>query len=133
MTAVQSFPTTPFTTHKIDLGHRIPEPEFPGLPNETLNEQDRPSSVDHQTNDPFELQSQYAYTPSKIKVFTIGAGFSGLLMAHKFQHRFPDMREIVDHTIFEARSDIGGTWLANHYPGVQCDVPAHIYVSAAMD
>ncbi|EWG44884.1 hypothetical protein FVEG_05851 [Fusarium verticillioides 7600] len=79
------------------------------------------------TADPFALSQEYAYTPRKIKVFTIGAGFSGLLMAHKFQHRFPEMEDIVDHTIFEARSDIGGTWLANNYPGVQCDVPSHIY------
>lgn len=49
-------------------------------------------------------------------------------MAHKFQHRFPEMREIVEHKIFDMRDDVGGTWLANHYPGVQCDVPAHIYV-----
>lgn len=79
--------------------------------------------------DPFKLASEYAYTPRKIKVITIGAGFSGLLMAHKFQHRFPEMRDIVEHKIFEARSDVGGTWLVNDYPGVQCDVPAHIYVS----
>ncbi|KAI8280842.1 putative sterigmatocystin biosynthesis monooxygenase stcW [Colletotrichum sp. SAR11_240] len=62
-----------------------------------------------------------------MKVFTIGAGFSGLLMAHKFQHRFPEMRDIVEHTVFEARSEVGGTWFINNYPGVQCDVPAHIY------
>src|SRR5690554_5735694 len=80
-------------------------------------------------DDAYTLRQEYAYTPRKIKVFTIGAGFSGLLMAHKFQHRFPEMQDIVEHTIFEARSDVGGTWLANHYPGVQCDVPAHIYVS----
>lgn len=82
--------------------------------------------------DPFTLSQEYAYTSRKIKVFTIGAGFSGLLMAHKFQHRFPEMEDIVDHTIFEARSDIGGTWLANNYPGVQCDVPSHIYVRLPM-
>lgn len=81
--------------------------------------------------DPFELSSQYAYTPRKIRVITIGAGFSGLIMAHKFQHRFPAMRAIVEHKIFESRSDVGGTWLANHYPGVQCDVPAHIYVGTS--
>ncbi|SPO01644.1 related to monooxigenase [Cephalotrichum gorgonifer] len=77
--------------------------------------------------DPFSLNKEFGYTPRNLKVFTIGAGFSGLLMAHKFQHRFPEMRDIVDHTIFEARADVGGTWLANNYPGVQCDVPAHIY------
>lgn len=75
------------------------------------------------------LNKEYAYKPRKLRVFTIGAGFSGLLMAHKFQHRFPELADIVEHTIFEARKDIGGTWLVNHYPGVQCDVPAHIYVS----
>ncbi|CAK7222664.1 hypothetical protein SBRCBS47491_004936 [Sporothrix bragantina] len=77
--------------------------------------------------DPFSLASDFAYTARRLKVFTIGSGFSGLLMAHKFQHRFPDMRDIVDHTIFEMRGDVGGTWLVNTYPGVQCDVPAHIY------
>jgi len=86
------------------------------------------SAYASQEADPFVLTDEYAYTPRKLKVFTIGAGFSGLLMAHKFQHRFPQLADIVEHTIFEARDDIGGTWLVNHYPGVQCDVPAHIYV-----
>lgn len=61
-------------------------------------------------SDPFKLASEYAYTPRKLKVFTIGAGFSGLLMAHKFQHRFPEMQDIVDHTLFEAHHEVGGTW-----------------------
>lgn len=85
-----------------------------------------PPTNGHNEN-PFVISPEYGYTPRRIKVFTIGAGFSGLLMAHKFQHRFPDMEDIVDHTIFEARHEVGGTWLVNDYPGVQCDVPAHIY------
>lgn len=80
--------------------------------------------------DPFSLSEEYAYTPRKLKVITIGAGFSGLLIAHKLQHRFPEVQDFIDHTIFESRKDVGGTWLANDYPGVQCDVPAHIYVSS---
>ncbi|KAF4555237.1 Flavin-binding monooxygenase-like protein 6 [Elsinoe fawcettii] len=83
--------------------------------------------VEMTADDAFELSSSWAYQPRKFKVITIGAGFSGLLMAHKFQHRFPKMKDIVEHKIFEARSDVGGTWLANHYPGVRNDVPAHIY------
>ena len=75
------------------------------------------------------LNDQYAYTPRKLKVVTIGAGFSGLMMAHKFQHRFPEMQEFVEHTILERHAELGGTWLVNTYPGVQCDVPSHIYVS----
>ncbi|KIW81843.1 hypothetical protein Z517_04869 [Fonsecaea pedrosoi CBS 271.37] len=69
-----------------------------------------------------------AWTPRrKIKVITVGAGFSGLMFAHKLQHQYPEVGQMVDHSIFEARHDVGGTWLVNTYPGVQCDVPAHIY------
>ena len=75
------------------------------------------------------MYDQLAFTPRKLRVITVGAGFSGLMMAHKFQHRFPEMEDIIEHQIFEARSDVGGTWLVNTYPGVQCDVPSHIYVS----
>jgi hypothetical protein len=74
------------------------------------------------------LNQQLAFTPRKIRVITIGAGYSGLIIAHKFQHRYPEMQDMVEHTIFEGRSEVGGTWLVNTYPGVQCDVPAHIYV-----
>ncbi|KAF2207705.1 hypothetical protein CERZMDRAFT_50616 [Cercospora zeae-maydis SCOH1-5] len=93
------------------------ESEFNGLTNGHHNE----------AFDAFKLSPDFAFSPRKIKVITIGAGFSGLLMAHKFQHRFPEMRNIVEHKIFEAHHEVGGTWLVNNYPGVQCDVPAHIY------
>jgi hypothetical protein len=78
------------------------------------------------------LNDQYAFTPRKLKVVTIGAGFSGLMMAHKFQHRFPEMQGFIEHTILERHSELGGTWLVNTYPGVQCDVPSHIYVCVAL-
>lgn len=69
-----------------------------------------------------------AWTPrKKLRVVTVGAGFSGLLFAHKLQHEYPEMQDLVDHTIYEAKHDIGGTWLANNYPGCQCDVASHIY------
>lgn len=85
---------------------------------------------DHITRDyAIPLNTEYAYTPRKLRVFTIGAGFSGLLMCHKIQHKFSELGEYIEHTLFEAHDDIGGTWLMNNYPGVQCDVPAHIYVS----
>jgi hypothetical protein len=74
------------------------------------------------------LSQKLAFTPRKLRVITIGAGYSGLIMAHKLQHRYPEMQDMVEHTIFEGRSDVGGTWLVNTYPGVQCDVPAQIYV-----
>jgi hypothetical protein len=70
----------------------------------------------HQENYKIPLNDQFAFTPRKLKVVTIGAGFSGLLIAHKFQHRYPEMQEYVHHTIFEGHSELGGTWLVNTYP-----------------
>lgn len=82
------------------------------------------------TNTTPKLKNQPAYTPTrKLRVVTMGAGYSGLTLAHKFQHQQPDLQDILEHTIYEARADIGGTWIANTYPGVVCDVPSHIYVS----
>ena len=37
------------------------------------------------------------------------------------------MQDLVEHKILESRDVLGGTWLVNTYPGIQCDVPAHIY------
>ncbi|KAK7902690.1 hypothetical protein LTR67_002336 [Exophiala xenobiotica] len=73
------------------------------------------------------MLDQVAYKPRKLRVATIGAGFSGLIFAHKLQHECPDMQESIEHVMFEASNDVGGTWAKNTYPGVQCDVPAHIY------
>ncbi|KXH49914.1 cyclohexanone 1,2-monooxygenase [Colletotrichum salicis] len=135
MTASVEAPTTapvdpgPVATSRVPSDvPRMPAPELPEVvQGNTRFPQPAVSSPNGVCDDPFKLDTKFAYTPRKIKVFTIGAGFSGLLMAHKFQHRFPEMRDIVEHTIFEAHSEVGGTWLVNNYPGVQCDVPAHIY------
>lgn len=78
------------------------------------------------------LNNEPAYTSRKLRVITIGAGYSGLTLAHKFQHQHPELQGIVDHTIYESRLELGGTWLVNTYPGVVCDVPSHIYVLPAL-
>lgn len=75
------------------------------------------------------LNDAPAYKARKLRVVTIGAGYSGLTLAHKFQHQHPELQGIIDHTIYESRKELGGTWLVNTYPGVVCDVPSHIYVS----
>ncbi|KAK5052669.1 hypothetical protein LTR84_002534 [Exophiala bonariae] len=62
----------------------------------------------------------------RLRVVTIGAGFSGLTMANKIQ-RTHQLDDIIEHVIYEKNPDIGGTWYENKYPGVMCDVPAHIY------
>ncbi|KAF2194076.1 FAD/NAD(P)-binding domain-containing protein [Zopfia rhizophila CBS 207.26] len=59
----------------------------------------------------------------KLKVLTIGAGFSGILMAYQIQKYC----ENVEHVIYEKNADLGGTWLENRYPGCACDIPSHAY------
>ncbi|KIV86201.1 hypothetical protein PV11_01829 [Exophiala sideris] len=73
------------------------------------------------------MLDQVAYKPRRLRVGTIGAGYSGLCLAHKIQHEHPEMQQFIEHVIFEVNDDVGGTWKVNSYPGVQCDVPAHIY------
>jgi cation diffusion facilitator CzcD-associated flavoprotein CzcO len=73
------------------------------------------------------LYRQPMRTPTrKLRVITIGAGISAMTLAHKLQHS-PALSTLLSHTIYEANPRIGGTWLVNTYPGVACDVPAHIY------
>ena len=59
----------------------------------------------------------------KIKVLSIGAGVSGILMAYRIQKECQN----VEHVIYEKNDDIGGTWLENRYPGCACDIPSHAY------
>lgn len=88
-----------------------------------------PLMVRTSAEEQIKMRQTPAYTPRRLRVITIGAGYSGLTLAHKFQHQHPELQDIIDHTIYESRSELGGTWLVNTYPGVLCDVPSHIYVS----
>lgn len=75
------------------------------------------------------LNNVPAWTPTKrLRVAIIGAGYSGMTMAQKLQHKYAnEMSKLLDFVIYEARSTVGGTWDANTYPGVRCDVPSMIY------
>jgi len=55
-------------------------------------------------------------------VAIIGAGFGGLAAGIKLQERGID-----DYVIFDRNNDVGGTWLANQYPGVEVDIPSVTY------
>ncbi|KAL2817987.1 hypothetical protein BDW59DRAFT_129793 [Aspergillus cavernicola] len=70
--------------------------------------------------------SVFAFTPRKLRVVCIGAGFSGLTMAYKLKHERP--LDYVDFTIYEKNTEVGGTWYENVYPGVGCDIPIHSYI-----
>jgi len=52
----------------------------------------------------------------------IGSGISGILMAIRLRER-----GFRNFTILEKAEEMGGTWRDNVYPGVACDVAAHLY------
>lgn len=57
-----------------------------------------------------------------LRVVVIGAGMAGILAAIKLREAGYD-----DFVVYEKADRIGGTWRENTYPGLACDVPAHLY------
>ncbi len=55
-------------------------------------------------------------------VVIIGAGMSGILSAVRLHEAGID-----SYTVYEKAASVGGTWRDNTYPGLSCDVPAHMY------
>ncbi|MFN2591085.1 MAG: flavin-containing monooxygenase [Actinomycetota bacterium] len=63
-----------------------------------------------------------APSPQHVGMAIIGTGFAGLGAAIRLrQAGFHDL------VLFERADDVGGTWRDNHYPGLCCDVPSHVY------
>ncbi|PSN62256.1 FAD/NAD(P)-binding domain-containing protein [Corynespora cassiicola Philippines] len=61
----------------------------------------------------------------ELKVAVVGAGLSGINAGILLPAKVPG----INLTIFEKNHDVSGTWLENVYPGVRCDIPAHVYQS----
>lgn len=62
-----------------------------------------------------------ASAPEEFDAIIVGAGFAGLYALHRL--RGLGLRA----KVFEAGSDIGGTWFWNRYPGARCDVESLEY------
>ncbi|KAH8691373.1 putative flavin-binding monooxygenase [Talaromyces proteolyticus] len=73
----------------------------------------------------FEIEEHPVDQVRNIKVGIIGAGLAGVTAAALLPAKLPG----IDLTIYDKNSDVGGTWFENTYPGVRCDVPAHVYQS----
>jgi cyclohexanone monooxygenase len=50
-----------------------------------------------------------------------GGGFAGMYMLHRLRNLGMRVK------VFEAASDVGGTWYWNRYPGARCDVTSVDY------
>jgi cation diffusion facilitator CzcD-associated flavoprotein CzcO len=53
-----------------------------------------------------------------LKIINIGAGYTGLMACIRIPRKFKS----IDFVCYEKNHDVGGTWLANTYPGVACDM-----------
>lgn len=58
----------------------------------------------------------------RVDVVVVGAGFAGIAVALALREAGVD-----SYLILEQADAAGGTWRDNTYPGVTCDVPAHLY------
>ncbi|MFM8303180.1 MAG: flavin-containing monooxygenase, partial [Actinomycetota bacterium] len=56
------------------------------------------------------------------RIGIIGAGAGGIATGVRLREAGYD-----DFVILEKASGVGGTWFHNRYPGLQCDVPSHLY------
>ena len=56
-----------------------------------------------------------------VDIAIVGAGFAGLYMLHRARGLGLTAR------VFEAGSDLGGTWFWNRYPGARCDIESVEY------
>lgn len=57
-----------------------------------------------------------------VDVLIVGAGFAGLGAATRLARRGG-----TSFAVLERADRVGGTWRDNHYPGVSCDIPSHLY------
>ncbi|WP_024802633.1 NAD(P)/FAD-dependent oxidoreductase [Nocardia sp. BMG51109] len=61
-------------------------------------------------------------TTEHTHIAVVGAGFGGIGLGAELRGA-----GFEDFVILERADDLGGTWLANTYPGCACDVPSQLY------
>ena len=66
--------------------------------------------------------TQHTQDTQALRIVIIGAGMAGILSAIKLREAGYN-----NFIIYEKSNALGGTWRANTYPGLACDVPAHLY------
>ena len=57
-----------------------------------------------------------------VEVLVVGAGVAGICAAITL-----DRIGISDYVIIDRAAEFGGTWYANTYPGLACDIPSQVY------
>ncbi|KAI1114209.1 flavin-binding monooxygenase [Nemania sp. NC0429] len=86
-------------------------------------EKQTPHTTYPETSAPFSIKDEPLDGHRRMKVRVIGAGYCGIYLGI----RIPQRLRNVDLEIYDKNEGVGGTWWVNTYPGVACDVPAHVY------
>ncbi|KAG8626645.1 hypothetical protein KVT40_005590 [Elsinoe batatas] len=71
------------------------------------------------------LEDRFIDDARPLRVTVIGAGLAGITAGILLPIKVPN----IQLTILEKNEDVSGTWLENIYPGVRCDIAAHVYQS----
>ncbi len=74
------------------------------------------------TADHVSTPDRRAVAEPDVDVVIVGAGFAGIGMATKLARRGRE-----SFLVLERADAVGGTWRDNTYPGIACDIPAHLY------
>ncbi|MBT2409869.1 NAD(P)/FAD-dependent oxidoreductase [Streptomyces sp. ISL-12] len=59
----------------------------------------------------------------RVDVAVVGGGFGGILAGARLRQK--GVRRV---RVIEKGGDFGGTWYWNRYPGIHCDIEAHVYL-----
>ncbi|KAL9096973.1 MAG: hypothetical protein Q9165_000937 [Trypethelium subeluteriae] len=106
-------------------GHKVTPPtdhEDPGIIDKNSTNGIPPAEAHdnpkHMEDITIPLNDVPAFTPTKkLRVVTIGAGYAGMTLAQKLQNKYAEeMEGLIDHTIFESKDCVGGTWVENAFP-----------------
>ncbi|MEU2727564.1 NAD(P)/FAD-dependent oxidoreductase [Streptomyces griseoviridis] len=73
--------------------------------------------------DPYTEATERAPLDDTVDVAVVGGGFGGILAGARLRRQGVERVRIV-----EKGGDFGGTWYWNRYPGIHCDIEAHVYL-----
>lgn len=110
---------TKLKSHSAEMGELEPNGVLAPQAKAAINS--RPISSYQKSN--ITLVDRFIDESRKLRVAVIGAGLAGVNAGILLPAKVPS----IDLVIYEKNGDVGGTWLENIYPGVRCDIPAHVY------